>query len=120
MIHVPVSSSGSYYIWKIGSANGTASVVSSLPSLKSTTSEAAQYVLPLDTGALPALGASVFQLRFVGDDSNYSKNVRSSRDDVITSTTASVDQRSLRSSMRSRENGDVEISNGLIQLVFDG
>jgi hypothetical protein len=118
VVFLPVSSIGSYSVWNVGSPNGTASLVSSIPSLKSTTAEAAKYVLPLDTGALPALGASVFRVGFLGDSDYLGK--RSSTETDVLVPAAPVDERSLRTSMRYNKNGDVEFSNGLIQVLFDG
>lgn len=119
VVFLPVSSSGSYRVWKVGSPNETSSVVSSIPSLKSTTVEAAKYVLPLDTGALPALGASVFRVGFLGGVSDYLGKHSFTGTDVLVQA-APVDERSLRTSMRYNKNGDVEFSNGLIQVLFDG
>lgn len=112
-ILLPVSSAGSYSVRNAGSPNSTETVIPSIQSLKSTASGAASYVLPLDTGVLPALGAQLFQVTFVGNVNPYrgaagesNQNSATREDRILTN--------------RGDEKPDVEYSNGLLTAVFDG
>eukprot|EP00980_Cylindrotheca_fusiformis_P014282 scaffold3791_cov137-Cylindrotheca_fusiformis.AAC.9 len=117
VVFLPISHDGSYTVGKLeDSTNGTATVVASMPSPQSTTAGAAKYVLPICTGALPALGASVFKVDFLGDADRVSSF--RGRDKFM--PPASIDADSARMTLHYSDNGDVEASNGLIQVLFDG
>lgn len=102
---MPVSSIGSYQVQKVGSSE--VKIVSSIPAPKKTAKASAKYVLPLNTGVLPPVGASVFQVRLV------------TMPYTLPATDVVTDHRSLVMEMKT-SNGDVEYSNGLIKVVFDG
>lgn len=112
-ILLPVSSAGSYSVRNAGSPNSTETVIPSIQSLKSTASGAASYVLPLDTGVLPALGAQLFQVTFMGNVSPYRGAAGQSNQN-----SATREDRILAN--RGDEKPDVEYSNGLVTAVFDG
>jgi len=114
-ILLPVSSAGSYSVRSGGDPNSTETIISSLQSLKSTATGAASYVLPLDTGIVPALGAKIYQVTFVGgSDSHLVGNEESYLDGSATS-----EQRTLTSEANGGKE-DVKYSNGLVAAVFDG
>ncbi|CAJ1925259.1 unnamed protein product [Cylindrotheca closterium] len=113
-ILLPVSSAGLYSVRSGGDPNSTATIISSLPSLKSTATGAASFVLPLDTGVLPALGAKMYQVAFIGGSDSQSID-----DDEPFLDSVTTEQRILASESDSRKE-DVEYSNGLVTAVFDG
>lgn len=113
-ILLPVSSAGSYSVRSGGDPNSTEATIASIQSLKSTATGAATYVLPLDTGVIPGLGAKTYQVTFVGGSfSNPTDGEQSSLN------SASSEQRILTSDANGGKE-DVEYSNGLITAVFDG
>eukprot|EP00980_Cylindrotheca_fusiformis_P014284 scaffold3791_cov137-Cylindrotheca_fusiformis.AAC.11 len=117
VVFLPISHDGSYTVGRLeDSTNGTATIVASMPSPQSTTAGAAKYVLPICTGALPALGASVFKVDFLGD----ADRVSSFRGRDKSMPPASIDADLARMTLHYSDNGDVEASNGLIQVLFDG
>eukprot|EP00980_Cylindrotheca_fusiformis_P014279 scaffold3791_cov137-Cylindrotheca_fusiformis.AAC.6 len=117
VVFLPISHAGSYTVGKLeDSTNGTATVVASMPSPHHITVGAAKYVLPIYTGVLPALGASVFKVDFLGD----SGRVGSFRGRDKFMPPASIDADLARMTLHYSDNGDVEASNGLIQVLFDG
>ena len=107
-ILLPVSSAGSYSIQVAGDSNSTETIVPSIPSPKFTRTGAASYVLPLDTGMIPALGAQVYQVTFLGDLSVV--------DDEEFNPDPIIQEK------RILEDGkeDIEYSNGILTAVFDG
>lgn len=111
---VPVSSAGSYSVWSGGDPNSTATVISAIPSLKSTAVGAASYVLPLDTGIIPALGAKMYHVTFIGAPDSHFADSEESYSNSFTS-----DQRILTTEVDGGKE-DVEYSNGLMTAIFDG
>lgn len=110
VILLPVSTAGSYRVWKLGSPENEAKVVPSMPASKPTCEKSSPYVLPLNTGNLPEVGASVFQVRLLEQD-------RSKNDHI---SSLHVDARSLELRAAIDTKGNVEFSNGQIRVVFDG
>jgi len=116
-ILLPVSAAGSYRIWLVGNSNSnrTGVVVPSIASLKSTVSGAASYILPLDTGVIPALGANMYQVTFLGD-LNESQPITGTRSGL--DSTATTKRR--KAAEDDSAKADQEYSNGLVTVVFDG
>jgi hypothetical protein len=100
---LPVSSASSYHVWKVGSPDTDSKTVQSIISPMAISNESSQYVLPLDTGELPPIGASIFRIKKTSNK--------------ISSPTNHDD---LKMRMTRNKDGDVEYSNGLIRVVFDG
>ena len=110
VVFLPVSSAGSYQLWKVGNSREISRVIQSIPSQKKIAEDASKYVVPLVTGSLPPLGASIFQLKFIEPSRNTIHTVLPD---------ASVDHRSLEKLMKGGKNRDAVYSNGLINVTFD-
>jgi hypothetical protein len=109
VVLLPVSSDGLYRVRKVG--DNSTKMLPSIPASKQSTKESAPYVLPFNTGDLPPIGANIFQIRFMDGES------KNSMSDAAAPSV--VDHLSL--TMRTDpDTGDVEYSNGLINVRFDG
>ena len=106
VIHLPVSSSGSYQLWKVGSPKGDIKTINAVIALSNVAKDSSQYIVSFDTGPLPPLGASVFKVRFIGGSESTG---------TLTSPVV-LDHRLLGVSNNEE---DVILSNGLIRAVFD-
>ena len=105
IVHLPVSTDGTYTVSKIGESPDQVFVVSSSPSLIAVAENSADHIVHFDTGTLPHIGASVFQVSL--------KEARTYRS-VDTSLFTKSEHRLLTSK------GDVKVKNDIFSATFDG
>lgn len=111
VVRLPVSSDSAYNVSRMGGEEQEAAILRSIPS-NSTGGDGADHVLLFDTGLLPPVGASVFRITMVKEQLEAP---------IIASPhfprASSVQSRDLTSS--NGDQGDVEVSNGLVTARFD-
>jgi hypothetical protein len=113
LVHLPVSTDGTYRVSKVGSSADEAKLVSASLSSLSSAKGSARYVALFDTGPLPPLGASIFQITLSGNTTT-SKQL----DHMNTSLMQKTDHR--RVDEFGTRSEDVEASNGMFSVLFDG
>jgi hypothetical protein len=110
VIHLPVSMVGMYNVGKIGGDDGLVKNAKSYPSSQGVSDQRASQVISFLAGPLPSLGASVYKVAFVGNITDIDGLVRGPDESIVT-------QREILGIEHSK---DVEASNGLFSVVFDG
>jgi hypothetical protein len=110
VIHLPVSTKGLYSIRKVGDDDDDVTIVSAHSSSKAISNQSAGQVVSFLAGPLPALGASVYKVVLVGNTTSRPNPVS-----VATRTTATT-----RALAEVEGGKDIEASNGLFSVVFDG
>ena len=121
VIRLPVSSNGTYRVTRFRASGDDAHLLQAIPSLTSGTSCcAAKYVLPFQTGLLPPVGASVFRISKQEEEQGREQVASPQRSSATWEEP--VEYRRLESARtHDRElKADVEVSNGLLTVVFDG
>lgn len=116
VVHLPVSSDGTYRITKVGSS-AEETKVASLPVLSTiSTEKGAEYVVHFDTGPLPPLGANVYNITLDGNGlpSLSLENVDMNHRPFV----ERLDHRRVDEFVSNSE--DVEASNGIFSVLFDG
>lgn len=119
-IRLPVSSNGTYLVTRIGASIDDARLLPAIPSWASGTSCcAAKYVLPI-TCLLPPVGASVFRISKQQDEQGQQKAASPQRSSATREEP--VEYRRLESAQThdGELKADVEVSNGLLTVIFDG
>lgn len=114
IVQLPVSTGAVYRVSKVGSPDGESNAVSSHPAAAGRANvKASSYVLAFDTATLPALGASIFHI---------SLSERSDDETELTKTFASSTVKSDHRRMEIEHGSptDVEASNGIFSVLFDG
>ena len=117
VVHLPVSSDGTYRISKVSGSVAEAKVVQSYLSSTGTggAENGAKYVVHFNTGPLPPLGANVYNVTLAGT--------------ALASTTAEhadTKRMFIQKSVHRRvddlvpKDKDVEASNGIFSVLFDG
>jgi hypothetical protein len=114
IVQLPVSTDAVYRVSKVGSPDGESNIVQSHPAAAGRANgRASSYVLAFDTATLPALGASIFHI---------SLSERSDDATELTKTFASSTVKSYhrRTEIEHVSPTDVEASNGIFSVLFDG
>ena len=113
MVHLPVSSDGTYHIAKVGGSATEATVVPSSLSSTGGAENGATYVVHFDTGPLPPLGANVYNVTLEGNA-------------MASMTVGHTDRVFIQKSDHRRvddlvpKDKDVMASNGIFSVLFDG
>jgi hypothetical protein len=115
VVHLPVSTDGTYRVSKVGSSADEAKLVLASLSSLSSAKGSARYVAHFDTGPLPPLGASIFQITLAG---NTTTSKKLEHMDMSTSLMQKTDHR--RVDEFGTRSEDVEASNGMFSVLFDG
>jgi hypothetical protein len=110
VIDLPVSSDGIYHVAKIGDGDGVIKNITSHPASQGVSDQSAAQVVSFLAGPLPSSGASVYKVAFVGNITSIDGLVRCPDESIVT-------QREILGIEHSK---DVEASNGLFSVVFDG
>ena len=114
IVDLPVSHDGIYNVEKVVIHGGDAAdvrKVKSQPSSPAVNKRSASLVVSFLTGPLPSLGASLYKVSFSGKEMTNEEN------DTINSRSRYLATEPLQ---RKDESKDVEASNGLFSVVFDG
>ena len=98
VVNLPVSRLGAYIVSKVEAKGKESTVVDSIPAPIGVSKESSQYILPIETGSIPPLGSSVFQVR------QSSKTLMKNRSEFPQNTTSPH---------------HLEFFNGAFSVVFD-
>lgn len=121
VIRLPVSSNGTYLVTRFRASGDDARLLPAISSWASGASYcAAKYVLPFQTGLLPPVGASVFRISKQVEDQARQKAAIPQRSSATWEE--AVEYRHLESAQThdGALKADVEVSNGLLTVIFDG
>ena len=100
-MNLPVSRLGSYSVTKIEGEGKQSNVVDSIPSPFRVSKESSHYILPIETGSIPPIGASVFRVR------QSSKTLMKAKPEFLLNT------------KEQKHQGNLEFFNGDFSIVFD-